>query len=394
MNWSERFAKRTKNMKPSSIREILKLTQKGSVVSFAGGLPAPGLFPVRAIQEAAQKVLQEDGPAALQYSTTEGYPLLRDWVASRFRDVDASSVQIVSGSQQGLDLVAKCFFDPGDVIAVAAPTYMGALRAFDAYEVQYRTVETDDEGLIPDSLEIALAAGAKMLYVIANFDNPTGVSLSLERRQAVIALARKYGVPILEDNPYGELRFEGDDLPHLYDLAPDIVIHAGTFSKIMVPGFRLAWLVADPEVLAPIVRAKQAADLHTSSFVQMVAHEVSEGGFLDAQIERTRNHYRSQRDLMLQALERHFPEGVSWKKPQGGMFLWVTLPEGLNATDIAFEAVKANVAYVPGESFFANGGGENTLRLSYSVATPEELEAGMKRLGEVFERCLEALAPA
>lgn len=394
MNWSDHFAKRTRNMKPSTIREILKLTQKSEVISFAGGLPAPSLFPVAAIQEAARRVLSDSPSAALQYGTTEGYGPLRDWVASRLPGAKRENVQIVSGSQQGLDLVAKCFFDPGDLVAVGAPTYMGALRAFDAYEVRYATVETDEEGLIPASLEAALEAGAKMLYVIANFDNPTGVSLSRRRREEVVALARRYGVPILEDNPYGELRFGGEELPHLFELAPELVIHAGTFSKIMVPGFRLAWLIAEPEALAPMVRAKQAADLHSSSFVQLVAHQVAEDGVLDEQILRVRAHYRRQRDLMLAALERYFPAELSWTRPQGGMFLWVTLPGGMNATELAFEAVQAQVAYVPGEAFFANGGGENTLRLSYSVATPEQIDAGMRRLGEVFARHLKAAAPA
>ncbi len=394
MNWTERFAKRTRNMKPSSIREILKLTQKSEVISFAGGLPAPGLFPVEKLHEAASKVLLETGAEALQYGPTEGYTPLRKWVASRFEGVSAENVQIVSGSQQGLDLVAKVFFDPGDRVVVSAPTYMGALRAFDAYQVGYLTVECDDEGMLPEALEEALKQNPKMIYVIPNFDNPTGISMSLERREALVRLARRYGVPVFEDNPYGELRFEGEELPHLFDLAPDIVVHAGTFSKIMVPGFRLAWLVAQPEVLTLVVRAKQAADLHTSTYTQMIAYETSKDGYMDEQIGRVRDYYKNQRALMLKALDTHFPAEVSWTRPKGGMFLWATLPDGMNATELAFEAVKQNVAYVPGESFYANGGGENTLRLSYSVATPEQIDEGMQRLGEVFKANLKTLEPA
>jgi len=389
MNWHEHLANRTKRMKPSTIREILKLTQRSEVISFAGGLPAPGLFPVDKLSEAATKVLQDKGSEALQYSTTEGYLPLREWVAGTFENVSTNHVQIVSGSQQALDLVAKCFFNPGDKVVVGAPTYMGALRAFDPYEVDYVTVDCDDSGMLPESLEAALKQNPKMIYAIPNFDNPTGVTMSLERRQKLIKLARRYNVPIYEDNPYGELRFEGEELPRLYDLAPDLVIYAGTFSKIMVPGFRLAWIVADPEVLVPIVRAKQAADLHTSTYTQMIAHEVLSSGFLDEQIERVRSYYKAQRDVMLGALETHMPEGISWTRPTGGMFLWLTLPEGVNATELAYEAVKENVAYVPGEAFFADGSGENTLRLSYSIATPEEIEQGMARLGEVFKKHLE-----
>ena len=373
-------------MKPSSIREILKLTQGGEVISFAGGLPAPQLFPTRALAEAAAKVLAERGAQALQYSTTEGVGPLRDWLAASFGLASRDGVQIVSGSQQGLDLVAKVYFDEGDLVAVAAPTYMGALRAFDAYGVRYAPVATDAEGLVPDSLEAAFRAGAKMLYLIPNFDNPTGASLALARRHALVALARRYGVPILEDDPYGELRFEGERLPQLRELAPELVIHAGTFSKTVTPGLRLAWLVAAPEALAPIVRAKQAADLHSSSLLQLVAYELLHSGLLDEQLERVRAYYRSQREHMLGALERHFPAGVAWTRPQGGMFLWVTLPAGLNATELALEAVREGVAYVPGEAFFAAGGGENTLRLSYSVASPEQIETGVARLGALFAR--------
>lgn len=393
MNWSESFAQRTHNMKPSAIREILKLTQRSQVISFAGGLPAPNLFPVTRLREAADTVLAEHGSEALQYSTTEGYAPLRDWIASGFKGVTAENVQIVSGSQQGLDLVAKIFFDPGDKVVVAAPTYMGALRAFDAYEVRYLSVATDEEGIVPDSLERALKQSPKMVYVIPNFDNPKGTTMSLARRKPLVELARKYGVPIYEDNPYGELRFEGEDLPHLYDLAPDVVIYAGTFSKIMVPGFRLAWLIADPLVLTPLVRAKQAADLHTASYTQMIAFEVSKDGFMDQQVAKTRNYYKEQRDLMLTALERNSPDFVSWTRPKGGMFLWCTLAKEMNATEIAYDAVKQGVAYVPGETFYANDAALNTLRLSYSVATPEQISEGIGSLGKLFEKHHERTYP-
>lgn len=394
MNWSESFAGRTHNMKPSVIREILKLTQKSSVISFAGGLPAPHLFPADRLREAANTVLSERAQEALQYGTTEGYAPLREWVAAQLEaagsaGVTAQNVQILSGSQQALDLLGKMFLDPGDTMVVAAPTYMGALRAFDAYEPRYLSVPTDDEGMLPDALEAALKTRPKLVYVIPNFDNPTGITMSLERRKVLVELAARYGVPILEDNPYGELRFEGEALPNLHALAPDGVIYCGTFSKIMVPGFRLAWVVAAPEVITLLTRTKQAADLHTATFTQMIAYEVTKDGFMNAQIERVRDYYRGQRDLMLGALEQYMPREVQWTRPSGGMFLWCTLPEGLNATEIAYDAVKEDVAYVPGETFYADSSILNTLRLSYSVATPEEVDTGIRRLGQVFAGRLE-----
>lgn len=391
MNWSESFANRTHNMKPSAIREILKLTQKSSVISFAGGLPAPGLFPVERLREAADAVLTEQSTKALQYGTAEGYAPLRVWVAAQLQaagstGVTAQDVQIVSGSQQGLDLLGKIFLDPGDMLLVAAPTYMGALRAFNAYEPRYLSVPTDAEGMLPDALEAALKTRPKLVYVIPNFDNPAGVTTSLPRRKLLVELAARYGVPILEDNPYGELRFAGDALPNLYTLAPEGVVYCGTFSKIMVPGFRLAWVVASPEVLTLVTRTKQAADLHTATYI---ASKVAQDEFMDAQVSKVRSYYKGRRDLMLAALETYMPEGVAWTRPDGGMFLWCTLPAGMNATEIAYEAAAEGVAYVPGETFYTDGTRLNTLRLFYSVATPKEVDMGMERLGQVFAGHLE-----
>lgn len=391
MNWTTHFSDRTRSMKPSAIREVLKLTQASKVISFAGGLPAPSLFPVEQLAQASNKVLLEQGAQALQYSTTEGYLPLREWVAARHH-ASVESVQIVSGSQQGLDMVAKVLLNPGDKVVVTAPTYMGALRAFDAYQVEYLTVGIDDEGVRLDELEQALSQKPKMLYLIANFDNPTGISMSLARREAVIGLAQKYAVPIYEDDPYGELRFEGDALPTLYSLAPNHVVYGGSFSKIMAPGFRLGWILADPELLQMVTRAKQAADLHSSSFTQMVAYEVSRDGFMDTQIERVRAYYKRQRDLMLAAMAEHFPAELYWTRPVGGMFVWVTLPEGQDALELLREAVAHGVAYVHGEPFFANGGGENSLRLSYSVATPEEVQKGISALATVLKKAMPVLS--
>jgi 2-aminoadipate transaminase len=383
MDFSTHFARRVTGMKPSALREILKLTQKSNVVSFAGGLPAPNLFPQERIAEATQKVIKEQARQAFQYGTSEGYAPLREWVAEDLK-VSPENVQIVSGSQQGLDTIAKIFLDPGDKVVVAEPTYLGALRTFDVYEASYLSVACDDQGMLADSLKEALKKNPKLIYVIPNFDNPSGISMSLERRQKLVELARNYGVPIYEDNPYGELRFEGPELPNLFSLAPDIVIYGGTFSKTMVPGFRLGWIVAGPDVIKACVMAKQAADLHTATFTQMIAYEVTRDNFMDTQIAKVREYYRQQRNLMIDAIEKNFPEDVAFTRPSGGMFLWVALPKECNTLELLKDAVNRGVAYVPGEPFYANGGGLNTLRLSYSIATAEQVEKGMASLGELL----------
>jgi 2-aminoadipate transaminase len=382
MDFSKHFSKRTSRLKPSAIREILKLTQKSSVISFAGGLPAPSLFPTERIKEASLKVLN-DGPQAMQYSTTEGYLPFREWIAAR-HNAQVENVLVTCGSQQGLDIIAKLFLNPGDKVAVAEPTYLGAVQIFDSYEANYVGIACDDDGMTLEGLEHALKQNPKLVYAIPNFDNPRGTTMSLERRKKLVELARKYNVPIYEDDPYGEIRFEMDKLPSLYELAPEIVIYGGTFSKMVVPGFRLGWIVAPTQVLQIAARAKQATDLHTATFTQMIAHDISQGNFMDEQINRVRSYYKGQRDLMLGAIEKYFPEDVHFTRPKGGMFLWVTLPKEKDALPLLEQAVKRGVAYVPGEPFFANGGNKNTLRLSYSIATPEQVEKGVSSLGELL----------
>ncbi len=387
MNWQDHFAQRVDNIKPSTIREILKLTRQPNMISFAGGLPAPSLFPSQRIKESTDRVLAKQADKALQYGTTEGYLPLREWIAKRSNH-KAENVQIVSGSQQGLDLVAKIFLNKNDKVVVASPTYMGALRAFDVYEVDYLSVECDDDGMLPESLEQALKQNPKIVYVIPNFDNPSGTTMSLERRQALVDLARKYNIPIIEDNPYGDLRFRGEYLPNLLELAAERVIYSSTFSKIMAPGFRLAWLIAPAEVLLPINMAKQASDLHTSSFTQMIVHELTKDDFMTEQITKVRAYYKIQNEAMLAALDKYFPTEIAWTRPEGGMFLWLTLPTQLDATALIKEAVAKKVAYVPGEAFFANKSAKNTLRLSYSIASLEQIDSGIKSLAEVFKGSL------
>ncbi len=384
MNWQSVFAKRVVNIKSSTIREILKLTQKSEIISFAGGLPAPGLFPSERIKEATVNVLEDIPEQALQYSLTEGYPPLRKWIGQRIGQ-NPDYIQIVSGSQQGLDLIAKLMLNEGDKVVVSSPTYMGALRAFDVYGVEYVSVETDELGMLPDALEQALKKGAKLIYVIPNFDNPAGTTMSLERRQKLVALSRKYGVAIVEDNPYGELRFRNQNLPNLIDLAPEMVIYCSTFSKIMVPGFRLAWLVVQPEMMEHIVNIKQASDLHSSTFTQMITYEVTKDGFMDEQISRVKSYYKLQNETMLSRMRATFPDEIAWTNPDGGMFLWVMLPRSMNATELLKKAVAKKVAYVPGFAFYANKPKQNTLRLSYSVASLEQIETGIASLAEVFK---------
>jgi len=402
--WQHRFAQRTQRMGSSAIRELLKLTQIPGLISFAGGLPAPEVFPVDEFKEACDVVLSEVGSQALQYSTTEGYYPLRELIArnsSRYGIyVDTDNIQITSGSQQALDLLGKLFINQGDRILVEAPTYLGALQAWNAYGPEYISVPADENGMQTDALESALRTGPKFIYVLPNFQNPTGVTLSLDRRLKLIELADAYGVPIIEDDPYGQLRYEGEHLPPVVVLDDQFqkngssayhgnVIYLSTFSKTLAPGIRLAWIVAPKEVIAKVVQAKQGADLHTSTFNQMVAYEVARTGFLDEHVRVIRKTYRERRDVMLASMEEYFPKGVTWTRPKGGMFLWVTLPEGIDATELFDKAVSLKVAYVPGAPFFPNGGGENTIRLNFSNASPEMIQEGILRLGKVFKEAIE-----
>jgi len=397
--WDHRFAQRTQRMSSSAIRELLKLTEKPDIISFGGGMPAPEVFPTEQFREACNRVLSEMGSVALQYSATEGYRPLRELIVrhtSRYSvAVTPENILITSGSQQALDLLGKILINPGDRILVESPTYLGALQAWAAYGAEYVTVPMDEEGMITDALEEALRSGPKFIYVLPNFQNPTGVTLSLERRKTLIELADRYGVPIVEDDPYGQLRYDGEHLPSVVTLDGQYrdcgepsyrgnVIYLSTFSKTLAPGIRLAWVVAPPEVIRKLVQAKQGADLHTATFNQMVAYEVSRGGFLDQHVKVIRQVYRERRDVMLAAMDRFFPAGVEWTRPSGGLFLWGTLPEELDAADVLKAAIERKVAFVPGSPFFPNGGGHNTMRINFSNASPEKIQEGIARLGEVL----------
>lgn len=390
-------------MEVSAIRELLKLTARPDIISFAGGLPAPDVFPVDAFQAACETVLSEVGPQALQYHATEGFLPLREMIArhtARYHiKVGTDNILITSGSQQALDLLGKILINPGDRILVEEPTYLGALQAWNAYGVEYVTVPTDEDGMRTDHLEAALRTGPKFIYALPNFQNPTGVTMSLERRRQLVALANLYGVPIIEDDPYGQLRYTGEHLPSLVVLdgqqhKPDNghytgnVIYLSTFSKTLAPGLRLAWVVAPQLVVQKLVLAKQGADLHTSTFNQMVAFEVAHENFLDEHVKLIRSVYGERREVMLSALKRHFPKEVTWTRPEGGLFLWIVMPEGMRGREILEQAVEEKVAFVPGEYFYPKGGGENTFRLNFSNATPEMIEEGISRLGRVLYRSL------
>ncbi len=383
MNFNNHFSSASNRMRPSSIRSVFYRMKPGSV-SFAGGMPAYSTFPVDHIKATTSVMLDKYGPESMQYAGTEGFQPLREWVASQMDHANADNVQIISGSQQAISLMGNVFINPGDKIALSAPTYTAALSSLAPFGPQFIDIECDDEGMLPKSVESALAQSPKFIYCIPNFMNPTGVDMSLERRQALVELAAKYDVPILEDNPYGELRFVGEPKPHLYELAPDRVIYGGTFSKILAPGFRVGWLIAPMEARERMTLAKQATDLQVSTYTQRLLYEAIQDGFIESQIESVRSYYYQQRNLMVEAIDQHFPKEVTFTAPAGGMFVWCQLPEHLDAAEVLEKALDAFVAYVPGAPFYPNEGGHNTLRMSFSLATPDEIDEGIQRLGKVF----------
>lgn len=409
--WSSRYAQRTQRLTSSVIRELLKLTQRPEVISFAGGMPAPELFPVKQFQQACQRVLANSSEIALQYGATEGYQPLREMIARHVTrygiPATADNILITSGSQQALDLIGKLLINPGDRVLVEAPTYLGALQAFNVYGADYVSAPLDNDGLQTEKLEDSLRSGPKFMYILPNFQNPSGVSLSLNRRSQLVALADKYGIPIVEDDPYGQLRYEGEHLPSLLALDRETkgirldvghgyqlgnIIYLSTFSKTLAPGLRLGWVVAPPDVIAKLVQLKQGADLHTSTFTQMVVYETARGGFLDDHIRLLRQVYRERRDVMLQSLAEFVPPSanITWTHPAGGLFLWLKLPPGANSQEVLKVALGQNVAFVPGDAFFAPGyiGDEPArfARLNFSNAKPEMIHEGIRRLAEVIER--------
>jgi 2-aminoadipate transaminase len=392
MPWT--VARRAERLNPSAIREILKLTERPGVISLAGGLPAAEAFPVDAVRDAAAHVLAEAPREALQYAPSEGFLPLREWVADRLRTqglrVDAGQVLITSGSQQGLDLVGKVLLDAASTVAVESPTYLGALQAFAPYEPRWLALEGDGAGPPPQAL--AAARGARFAYLQPNFQNPHGHCLDATRRRDIVDAARDAGVPIVEDDPYGELWFDEPPPPPLAARAGDGAVYLGSFSKVLAPGLRLGYLVAPKALFAKLLQAKQAADLHTPVFNQRIAHALVAGGLLDEHLPALRRRYRERRDAMHAALLRHLPPGCRWVPPRGGMFFWVELPVGLDAATLLPRALDAGVAFVPGASFFCEAPRPNTMRLSFVTVEPDRLEQGVARLAAIVRGAVAAVA--
>ncbi|MBK8257289.1 MAG: PLP-dependent aminotransferase family protein [Polyangiaceae bacterium] len=388
------LAKSAARYAPSAVREILKVAEQPDILSFAGGLPAPELFPVKEIAEAHERVLAREGGAALQYSTTEGFGPLREWIAARLSSLgigcNAERVLITNGSQQGIDLAARVLLDPGDRVAVENPSYLAALQVFAAQNVRFAIVGSDDEGMRTDELEqIHAREKIRLVYLVPNFQNPRGTTLSLSRRKTLVEFAQRHNIPVLEDDPYGALRFEGSDTPSLAALDDrGVVIHLGTFSKTLAPGLRIGWVTAPAEILRGMTVAKQAADLHTATLAQRATAALLETFDYDGHLNVIRGVYGERRRTMLSALSRHMPKGTRWTRPDGGMFTWVELPHGLSASELFSAALAEHVAFVPGSSFYSENPRHDTMRLNFSNRSPEWIEEGIMRLGRVTARAL------
>ena len=393
------LAARAAKMNPSVIREILKVTEKPGIISFAGGLPSPKTFPVAEFEAACAKVLKDDPAGALQYAASEGYGPLREMVAEQLPwSVDPGQVMITTGSQQGLDLVAKVLIDAGSRILVESPTYLGAVMAFTPMEPEVVSVANDDDGIDIADLRTK-ADGARFLYALPNFQNPTGRTMSESRRAALSEAAVELGLPIMEDNPYGDLWFDTPPPAPLTARNPEGGIYLGSFSKVLAPGLRMGFIVAPTTVYPKLLQAKQAADLHSPSFNQRLIAEVMKDGFLDRHVPTIRALYKSQRDAMLQALATAFPQGhtdasLSWNTPAGGMFLWARLPEGMRAVDLLPYAVNQGVAFVPGAPFYADHGDPRTLRLSFVTPSVEEIHQGVGAMAKAIQIYQQALKPS
>ncbi len=393
MNWIQ--AQRAEKMNPSVIREILKVTEKPGIISFAGGLPSPKTFPIAAFAAACATVLATDGEGALQYAASEGFPALREWVANSLPwDVDPAQVLITTGSQQALDLIAKVLIDKDSKVLVETPTYLGALQAFTPMEPKFVSVASDAEGIDIADLQ-SKGKDARFLYVLPNFQNPTGNSMSEARRAELSAAAAQMSLPIVEDNPYGDLWFDAPPPLPLTARNPDGCIYMGSFSKTLAPGLRLGFLVAPKALYPKLLQAKQAADLHTPSFNQRMVAEVLKNNFLDRHVPTIRALYKSQRDAMLAALAKHLAgSGVTWNTPDGGMFLWLKLPRGMDAVTLLPKAVERNVAFVPGAAFYADAPQHHTLRLSFVTASVDQINIGIEALALTLREQISELEPS
>ena len=392
---SYKFAKRMERLQSSEIRELLKLTQQPDIISFAGGLPAPELFPLEEIAKISHDLVLKEGKQLLQYAPTEGRPSLRQKIADRMKakyntSVTADEILITTGSQQCLDFAGKLFLDPGDVVLCESPSYLGALNAFNAYEPVFKEVPTDEDGLIPEELDKILSTTpkCKFIYVIPDFQNPTGRTWTPERRTKFMEVINKYNLPVLEDNPYGELRFEGVIQPSLKSMdTKNLVMFLGTFSKIFCPGLRLGWVAANPELLSEFIKIKQSADLHTSNFDQGIADSYMENYDLDDHVEQIKALYKKRRDCIIKAMEENFTDGTTWTHPEGGLFLWLTFPEGVSATNIFRKCIEKKVAGVVGDAFFPNQKTDRNMRINYSNMPEDKIIEGIKRMAQALSEC-------
>jgi len=391
------YSRNAKEMKASEIRELLKLTENAEIISFAGGLPNPQAFPVDRIREIVNNLLDEKGGQILQYGTTEGVTELRKAIADKMNkkgmNITYKNVLITAGSQQALDLISKTFLDPGDMVIVGAPTYLGGTNAFKSYGAVMEGVPLDEDGVNPDLLAAKLhllqmhGKHPEILYLVPSFQNPAGVTITEERRREILEIAREYDMIVVEDSPYSELRYSGDSVPSMKSMDTDgHVIYLGTFSKILAPGFRVAWCIAEADLLNKLTIVKQAADLCTNTFGQHIAAEYVTRGYLDEHVETIKTLYKTKRDKMLAAMEAHFPKEAVWTKPDGGMFIWATLPEYIDTKEMFARAVENNVAYVNGAAFFADHSGRNTMRLNFTYATDEQIDIGIKRLADTIKQ--------
>lgn len=391
-----KFASRMERMKASEIRELLKLTARPDIISFAGGLPAPELFPVKEIAQVSHDLVLKEGQKLLQYATTEGRPTLREKIAKRMTEkyntpVVADDILITTGSQQCLDFAGKLFLDPGDVVLCESPSYLGALNAFNAYQPVFKEVPTDGEGIIPEELDKILATTpkCKFIYVIPDFQNPTGICWSLERRKKFIEVINKYDLPVFEDNPYGELRYRGESFPTLKSMdTKGLVSFLGTFSKIFCPGLRLGWIAGPHTIVEKFVMIKQSADLHTSNFDQGVADAYMDTYDLDAHVKEIVELYGHRRDLILKTMEEEFPEGVEFTRPDGGLFLWVTVPEGVSARKVFDKCIEQKVAAVIGDAFYPNDKTDRSMRVNYSCMPDDKIVEGVKRMAKAIKECM------
>jgi 2-aminoadipate transaminase len=394
--WSDRYAVRLAGVRSSSVRDLFAAASRPDMISFSGGMPDVRQVPAKAVAAAARAAVTQEGAVALQYGSSEGRVETRQIIVELMAEIGArvapADVVVTAGAQQALDLLAKTFLDPGDVVITEGPTYLGALQAFSAYEPDVRCIPMDENGMRTDLLEEELRRlgprGAKFIYTIPNFQNPAGVTMSPERRRRLLELAREYDIPVIEDDPYGRLRFEGGHMKPLRSL-DDEVIYLGTFSKIFAPGLRLGWVVAPKPILAKLLLVKQAADLCGSAFAQVTAEHYFRGSRWRRVLQGLTRSYAERRDAMIAALEEHFTPEARWTKPDGGFFVWVELPEFVDCASMLAEAVEFGVTYAPGDGFYPDGRGRNCMRLAFCYASPEAIDEGIRRLGEVLEDRLE-----